>query len=40
MIIKDTYLLLCVSVCQALLYTNEHILHLSFKTTILNFLKI
>lgn len=37
MMIEDAYLLLCVSLCQALLYTNEHVLHFFFKTTILNF---
>lgn len=37
MMIEDAYLLLCVSLCQALLYTNEHLLHLSFETTVLNF---
>ena len=37
MMIEDAYLLLYVSLCQVLLYTKEHVLHFSFKTTILNF---
>lgn len=30
MMIEDAYLLFGVSLCHELLYTNEHVLHLSF----------
>lgn len=37
MMIEDAYLLLYVSLCQALLYTKQRVLHFSVKTTVLNF---